>query len=172
MAPPRKPKVNKAGRLSAGILLWRRRGGHIEVLLGHPGSPYWANKDEGDWTVLKGEVEPGEELEAVARREFEEETGHPIDDGAMMVPLGEIRQKSGKVVVAWAVEGTLDPAEAVSNTFEMEWPPRSGRIREFPEIDRVEWFRRKKARVKIKDAQAPFLDRLETALAAGETGSG
>ena len=165
MAPPRKPKVNKAGLISAGIVLWRRRGGRVEVLLGHPGSPYWAHKDEGDWTVLKGEVELGEELQAVALREFAEETGHPIDDDATLIELGEIRQKSGKVVHAWAAEGTLDPAEAVSNTFEMEWPPRSGRIQTFPEIDRVEWFRLKKARVKIKDAQAAFLDRLEEALA-------
>ena len=87
MARPRKPKVNKAGRLSAGILLFRRRGGHIEVLLGHPGSPYWARKDEGDWTVLKGEAEPGEELEAVARREFEEETGHGLDDDLSLIHI-------------------------------------------------------------------------------------
>ena len=167
MAPPRKPKVNKAGLISAGIVLWRRRAGRVEVLLGHPGSPYWAHKDEGDWTVLKGEVELGEELQAVARREFAEETGHPIDDDATLIDLGEIRQKSGKVVYAWAAEGELDPAEAVSNTFEMEWPPRSGTIQTFPEIDRVEWFRLKKARVKIKDAQAAFLDRLEAALAEG-----
>lgn len=161
---PRKPKVNKAGRLSAGILLWRRRDGHLEVLLGHPGGPYFARKDDGDWTVLKGEVEPDEELAAVARREFEEETGHPLGADAAMVDLGEIRQKSGKVVVAWAVEGDLDPAAAVSNTFEMEWPPRSGRTRTFPEIDRVAWFPLKAARVKMKGAQAPFLDRLRGAL--------
>ena len=161
MAAPRKPKVNKTGRLSAGILLWRRREGRIEVLLGHPGGPYFARKDDGDWTVLKGEVEPGQELEDVARREFAEETGNPIDDGAPMIELGDIRQKSGKVVIAWAVEGDLDPAAAVSNTFEMQWPPRSGRMQEFPEIDRVAWFGLKKARVKIKAAQAPFLDRLE-----------
>lgn len=172
MARPRKPKVSKTGRTSAGIVLWRRRDGRVEVLLGHPGSPYWARRDEGDWTVLKGEVEPGEELVAVARREFAEETGHALDDDASMIELGEIRQKSGKVVHAWAVEGTLDPAEAVSNTFEMEWPPRSGRIQTFPEIDRVEWFRLKKARVKIKDAQAPFLDRLEAALAGDATSPG
>ena len=153
--------------ISAGIVLWRRRAGRVEVLLGHPGSPYCAHKDEGDWTVLKGEVELGEELQAVARREFAEETGHPIDDDATLIDLGEIRQKSGKVVYAWAAEGELDPAEAVSNTFEMEWPPRSGTIQTFPEIDRVEWFRLKKARVKIKDAQAAFLDRLEAALAEG-----
>ena len=162
-----KPKVNKAGRISAGILLWRRRNGRIEVLLGHPGGPYFSRKDDGDWTVLKGEVEPGEELVAVARREFEEETGHPLDDEATMIELGDIRQKSGKVVVAWAVEGDLDPAEAVSNTFEMEWPPRSGRLQEFPEIDRVDWFGLKKARVKIKGAQAPFLDRLDQARNGG-----
>jgi predicted NUDIX family NTP pyrophosphohydrolase len=163
MVRPRKPKVNKAGSMSAGILLWRRRGGRIEVLLGHPGGPYFARKDDGDWTVLKGEVEPGEELEAVARREFAEETGHPIDDDARMIELGDIRQKSGKVVFAWAIQGDLDHAAAVSNTFEMQWPPRSGRIQEFPEIDRVGWFGLKKARVKIKAAQAPFLDRLEQA---------
>ena len=164
--------MSKAGRVSAGFLLWRRRGGRIEVLLGHPGSPYFARKDEGDWTVLKGEVEPGEELVSVARREFEEETGRRIDDDAALIELGDIRQKSGKVVVAWAVEGALDPAKAVSNTFEMEWPPRSGRIQEFPEIDRVEWFRLKKARVKIKEAQSPFLDRLERAIADGITARG
>lgn len=163
MPTHRKPKVSKAGRTSAGILLWRRRDGRIKVLLGHPGSPYFAGKDEGDWTVLKGEVDPGEELEAVARREFAEETGHRIDDDVRLVELGDIRQKSGKVVFAWAVEGDLDPATAVSNTFEMEWPPRSGRIKDFPEIDSVEWFGLRKARVKIKAAQAPFLDRLERA---------
>lgn len=164
VAGERKPKIDKSGRVSAGILLWRRREGRIEVLLGHPGGPYFARKDEGDWTVLKGEVEPGEELEAVARREFEEETGHPIEPDAAMIELGEIRQKSGKVVFAWAVEGSLDPATAVSNTFAMEWPPRSGRMLAFPEIDRVEWFRLKKAQVKIKGAQAPFLDRLQQAV--------
>jgi predicted NUDIX family NTP pyrophosphohydrolase len=161
MPPPRKPKVNKAGRISAGILLWRRQGGRIQVLLGHPGSPYFARKDDGDWTVLKGEVEPGEELEWVARREFAEETGHPLHLDAHLVELGDIRQKSGKLVIAWAVEGDLDPAAAVSNIFQMEWPPRSGKIREFPEIDRVGWFGLKRARIKIKAAQIPFIDRLE-----------
>jgi predicted NUDIX family NTP pyrophosphohydrolase len=165
-----KPKVNKSGRTSAGILLWRRRGGRIEVLLGHPGSPYFAGKDEGDWTVLKGEVDADEELEAVARREFAEETGHTLEGDAHLVELGHIRQKSGKVVFAWAAEGDLDPATAASNTFEMEWPPRSGRIQEFPEIDRVEWFGSRKARAKIKAAQAPFLDRLERAIVGDATG--
>jgi predicted NUDIX family NTP pyrophosphohydrolase len=168
----RKPKVNKAGRVSAGILLWRRRNGRIEVLLGHPGSPYFAHKDRGAWTVLKGEVDPGEDLAAVARREFEEETGHPIDDQAPMIELGEVEQNSGKVVIAWAVEGDLDTATAVSNTFDVEWPPRSGRIREFPEIDRVDWFKLKKGRTKIKAAQAPFLDRLDRAIREDGTASG
>ena len=158
---PRKPKVNKTGRVSAGIVLWRRRGGRVQVLLGHPGGPYFQRIGNDDWTVLKGEIRPGEDPEAVARREFHEETGTALDDGATMVELGEIRQKSGKVVLAWAVEGDLDPSTAVSNTFEIEWPPRSGTMQEFPEIDRVEWFGLRKARARIKGAQSPFLDRLE-----------
>jgi predicted NUDIX family NTP pyrophosphohydrolase len=156
----------QAGHTSAGVLLWRRREGRIEVLLGHPGGPYFARKDSDAWTVLKGEVEPGEDLVAVARREFAEETGHPLPDGTPLWELGRIRQKSGKVVLAWAAEGDLDPANAVSNTYEMEWPPRSGRIREFPEIDRVAWFGHEDARVKIKAAQVPFLDRLQAAAGA------
>ena len=164
MARVRKPKVDKTGRTSAGILLWRRQEGRVEVLLGHPGGPYFAGKDADHWTVLKGEVDPGEDLLAVARREFEEETGHPLPAGRT-IELGEIRQKSGKRVLAWAVEGDLDTATAVSNSFEIEWPPRSGRMREFPEIDRVEWFGLHDAREKIKAAQAPFLDRLERTLA-------
>jgi predicted NUDIX family NTP pyrophosphohydrolase len=168
MAVPPKPKVNKSGRLSAGILLWRRRDGGIEFLLGHPGSPYFARKDAGDWTVLKGEVEPGEELEDVARREFAEESGQALLEGTPLIELGRIRQKSGKVVVAWAAEGDLDPDAAISNTFEMEWPPRSGKRQTFPEIDRVAWFGPQEARVKIKGAQAPFLDRLEAALEAAD----
>jgi predicted NUDIX family NTP pyrophosphohydrolase len=146
-------------RRSAGILLWRRSNGSLQVLLGHPGGPQFARKDEDHWSILKGEIEPGEEALAVARREFEEESGHPVPDGPAL-ELGEIQQKGGKVVVAWAVEGDLDVATAVSNTFEMEWPPRSGRIQAFPEIDRVEWFDLPAARVKIKAAQTPFLDRL------------
>jgi len=157
-------RVDKSGRTSAGILLWRRNGGRLEVLLGHNGGPFWAKKDHGHWTVLKGEAEPGEELEAVARREFAEETSHELPQGPM-IGLGEIVQKSGKLVVAWAVEGDLDPAAAVSNTFEMEWPPRSGRVQQFPEIDRVEWFAPDEARRRLKAAQVPFLDRLEEAIA-------
>ena len=164
MAGVRKPKVDKSGRTSAGILLWRSRGGRLEVLLGHPGGPYFSGKDADHWTVLKGEADPGEDLLAAARREFEEETGHPLPEGPA-IELGEIRQKSGKRVLAWAVEGDLDTKTAVSNSFEMEWPPRSGRTREFPEIDRVEWFGLEDAREKIKASQAPFLDRLERTLA-------
>ncbi len=164
MARPRKPKVDKTGRTSAGILLWRPQDERIEVLLGHPGGPYFARKDADAWTVLKGEVEPDEDLIAVARREFAEETGHPLPDDTPLLELGEIRQKSGKLVRAWAAEGDLDPATAVSNTFEMEWPPRSGRVQQFPEIDRVAWFGLDEARVKIKAAQAPFLDRLQEAV--------
>jgi predicted NUDIX family NTP pyrophosphohydrolase len=154
---------DKTGRTSAGILLWRSREGGVEVLLAHNGGPYWARKDHGHWTIPKGEVEPGEELAAVARREFAEETGHEVPDGPL-IDLGQIRQKSGKVVLGWAVEGDLDPATAVSNTYEMEWPPRSGRVQAFPEIDRVEWFGLEEARGRLKEAQVPFLDRLEAAL--------
>jgi predicted NUDIX family NTP pyrophosphohydrolase len=155
---------HKAGRTSAGLLLWRRRKGRVEVLLAHPGGPFWAKKDLGHWTIPKGEIEEGEELVAVALREFAEETGHPAPEGPL-VDLGEVRQKSGKVVLGWAAEGDLDASAAVSNTYDMEWPPRSGRTRSFPEIDRVEWFGLDEARRKLKGAQVPFLERLEAALA-------
>jgi predicted NUDIX family NTP pyrophosphohydrolase len=153
----------RRARLSAGILLFREREGRLEVLLGHPGGPFFAKKDDGSWTVLKGEADRGEELPAVARREFAEETGQQPPDGPML-ELGEIRQKGGKTVVAWALAGDLDPTMARSNTFETEWPPRSGRVRAFPEIDRVGWFDLETARTKILPAQAPFLDRLEEAV--------
>jgi predicted NUDIX family NTP pyrophosphohydrolase len=133
------------------------------VLLGHHGGPHHAKKDAGHWTVLKGEIESGEQPLDVARREFEEESGFAPPDGPL-IELGEIRQKGGKWVQAWAVEGDLDPAQAMSNTYEMEWPPRSGRVQEFPEIDRVAWFDIPTARTTIKRAQAPFLDRLEAAV--------
>lgn len=144
-------------------MLWRRRDGDIEVLLGHPGGPYFATKDEGVWSILKGELEQGDEPLDVARREFEEETGHAAPDGEA-IDLGEVRQPGGKLVRAWALEGDLDPEEATSNTFEMEWPPGSGRRAEFPEIDRVGWFDPATAREKVNPAQAPFLDRLAGAL--------
>ena len=158
-------RSDKSGRTSAGILLWRKRDGRLEVLLAHQGGPFWAKKDLGHWTIPKGEVEPGEELEQVARREFAEETGHDAPDRPL-IELGEITQKSGKLVLGWAVEGDLDPSTAVSNTYDLEWPPRSGVIRAFPEIDRVEWFDLDQARRKLKAAQVPFLDRLQEVLAA------
>jgi predicted NUDIX family NTP pyrophosphohydrolase len=150
-------------KVSAGILLWRRSGGRVEVLLGHPGGPFFAKKDDGVWSVLKGELEPGEDEYPVARREFEEETGHAAPEGEP-IPLGEVHQRGGKIVHAWALEGELDPATAESNTFEMEWPPRSGRTVEFPEIDLVAWFDLATARHRINPAQAAFLDRLVEAL--------
>lgn len=158
---------DKTGRTSGGILLWRRRPAGVEVLLAHPGGPFFAAKDAGHWTIPKGEVEPGETVEEVARREFHEETGHPAPTGAGII-LGEITQKSGKLVVAWALEGDLDPATAVSNAYEMEWPPHSGSIVEFPEIDRVAWFGLVEARERLKAAQVPFLDRLIEAIDRGD----
>ena len=151
-------------RVSAGILLYRRSSGLLEVLLAHPGGPFFASRDQGHWSIPKGEVEPGEALGAVARREFLEETGSPVPDAAP-IALGSIRQKGGKLVHAWAIEGDLDPAAASSNVIEVEWPPRSGRRLAVPEIDRVGWFDPAEARKRIKEAQVPFLDRLEAALA-------
>ena len=151
-------------RRSAGLLLYRQTpGGGIEVLLAHPGGPLWATRDAGAWTVPKGEYDDGEAGWAVARREFEEETGHPSPDGDP-IDLGEIRQKGGKLVTAWALEGDLDPAAAHSNTFPLQWPPRSGRWITIPEIDRVDWFDPDEARRRIKDTQVPFIDRLLEAL--------
>jgi predicted NUDIX family NTP pyrophosphohydrolase len=156
--------MGKRSRRSAGILLYRSANGGIEVLLAHPGGPVWAKRDAGAWSVPKGEIEEGEDAWAVARREFEEETGHPAPDGAA-IELGEITQKGGKVVVAWALEGDLDPATAHSNTFPFQWPPKSGRYITIPEIDRVEWFSPDEARLRIKDTQIPLIDRLLEALA-------
>jgi predicted NUDIX family NTP pyrophosphohydrolase len=148
-----------AVRISAGILLFRPRSGRLEVLLGHPGGPFFANRDAGHWTIPKGEVDGDEDLVAVARREFEEETGNRPPDGAP-IELGSIVQKGGKVVHAWALEGDLDPATAESNTFQMVWPPGSGRLRTFPEIDRVEWFDVDEAKRRVKPTQIPLIDRL------------
>ncbi|MEA2519428.1 MAG: hypothetical protein QOF49_1508 [Chloroflexota bacterium] len=169
-------------RRSAGILLFRRpaddpaarREVGLEVLLGHPGGPFFVRRDDGHWSIPKGEPDAADaagatdadddELLHVARREFAEETGHPAPDtqpdGGPPIALGTIVQKGGKVVHAWAVEGDLDPDRAVSNEFEMEWPPRSGQTRSFPEIDRVAWFSADEARRRLKPAQVPFVDRL------------
>jgi predicted NUDIX family NTP pyrophosphohydrolase len=146
------------GRISAGLLLYRSTPNGVEVLLVHPGGPFWARKDLGAWSIPKGEVEEGEELLAVAHRELAEETGFTAPGPSL--PLGEVRQKSGKLVHAWAVRADADPRELRSNTFEMEWPPRSGRMRAFPEVDRAEWFDIAEARRRINPAQAAFLDRL------------
>jgi predicted NUDIX family NTP pyrophosphohydrolase len=155
-------------RVSAGILLFRRRSGGIEVLLGHPGGPYFAGRDHGHWSIPKGEVEPGETLVDEARREFEEETGTAVPAEGL-VALGQTRQKGGKVVHAWAAEGDLDPATATSNTLEMTWPPLIGRRITVPEIDRVAWYEPVEARARIKEAQAVFIDRLEAYLAGRAT---
>lgn len=152
-------------RVSAGILLYRASGAGLEVLLAHPGGPLFATRDEGHWTIPKGEPDPDEPLLDAARREFAEETGQSLPDGPL-IDLGSITQKGGKVVHAWAVEGDLDPGTACSMTFDLEWPPRSGRLQSFPEIDRVAWFDPDEARRRIKEAQAPLIDRLVESLAA------
>ena len=157
-----------ARETSAGVLLCRLRSGALEVLLAHPGGPFFARKDEGAWTIPKGLVDPGEAPLAAARREFTEETGFALpEDDAAFVSLGHVVQKSGKRVDAWALLGDCDPAALVSNTFEIEWPPRSGRRASFPEIDRVQWFPLAAARAKILAAQAPLLDRAAQAFAPG-----
>jgi predicted NUDIX family NTP pyrophosphohydrolase len=148
-----------AGKRSAGILLYRRRADELEVLLVHPGGPFWASKDLGAWSIPKGEHDADEDARACALREFEEETGSAPTAGEL-AELGEVRQKSGKVVAAWALEGDLDPATIRSNSFTMQWPPRSGQMKEFPEVDRAEWFGLEAARERINPAQAIFLDRL------------
>ncbi|MDT0486604.1 MULTISPECIES: NUDIX domain-containing protein [Streptomyces] len=147
-------------RTSAGLLLFRHTGDGLEVLLGHMGGPFFARRDAGAWTVPKGEYEPDSEPAwDAARREFQEELGLPPPAGEA-VPLGEVRQTNGKVVTAWAIEADLDPATVVPGLFSMEWPPKSGQMREFPELDRVEWFGLDRARAVIVKAQAAFLDRL------------
>ena len=152
-------------KLSAGLLAYRRTDAGVEILLVHPGGPLWAKKDDGAWSVPKGEYEPSEDPLAVARREFEEEIGQAPPDGEP-VWLGELRQPSGKVVSAWVMEGDLDVREVRSNSFEMEWPPRSGRTQEFPEVDRAGWFGLEEARRKILRGQLSFIDRLEELLAS------
>ncbi|MGY1836176.1 NUDIX domain-containing protein [Blastococcus sp. SYSU DS0510] len=147
---------------SSGILLHRRGGGGVEVLLGHMGGPFWARKDDGAWSIPKGEHDPDEDGEAAARREFAEELGFPVPAAALH-PLGEL--KGRKLLAVWTGEGDLDVDAVVSNTFPLEWPPRSGRVQEFPEVDRAAWFDLATARARIVKAQLPFLDRLEAHLA-------
>jgi predicted NUDIX family NTP pyrophosphohydrolase len=150
-----------ATKHSAGILLFRREGGEAEFLLIHPGGPFWRNKDAGAWSIPKGQIEDSEEPRACAIREMEEELGPaPELDPEALIELGSIRQRAGKVVEAWAAEAEFDPALLDSNTFSIEWPPRSGKEKEFPEADRAEWFDLEAAREKILPAQAELLDRL------------
>lgn len=151
--------------VSAGLVLFRRRTDTLEVLLVHPGGPLWAKKDDGVWSIPKGRPEPDEELLAAAIREFREETG--LTASGEFITLPSVKQPGGKLVHAWAVEGDCDPAMAHSNSFSMEWPPRSGRMQSFPEVDRAEWFTLPVARQKILLGQAPLLDALEQALDAG-----
>jgi len=151
-------------RISAGLILYRRRGGALEVLLVHPGGPYWAKRDLGAWSIPKGEVEPGEDAMSAALREFHEETGFPVSGPAL--PLGQAKQRSGKIVAAWAMAGDVDARRAKSNRVTIEWPPRSGQRLEFPEVDRAEWFELAEARRRILPGQACFLDTL-----AGRLGS-
>jgi predicted NUDIX family NTP pyrophosphohydrolase len=147
-------------KVSAGLLMYRIRDGEREFLLAHPGGPFWKNQDDGAWTIPKGEIHEGEEPLVAAQREFEEEIGFKPE--GQFLPLTPITQKSGKIVHAWAFEGDCDTACIRSNTFEMEWPPKSGRFQTYPEVDRVCFFRIVEAKCKINPAQAAFLQKLET----------
>jgi len=150
---------------SAGLLMYRRQGGTLEVLLAHPGGPFWAKKDPGVWSLPKGEYDESEAPLAAAQREFLEETG--FTSAEPFIPLGELKQPSGKVVSAWAFKGDCDPAAMVSNLFEMEWPPKSGKLQSFPEVDRVAWFGTAEAKRRIQPGQRGFVDTLEQRLATG-----
>jgi predicted NUDIX family NTP pyrophosphohydrolase len=157
-----------ATKHSAGILLFRRGGDGVEVLLVHPGGPFWKRRDDGAWSIPKGEIEPGEQPVAAALRELGEELGPaPEFDPESLIELGSVRQRAGKVVEAWAAEGDFDPGQLQSIEFEMEWPPRSDTQASFPEVDRAEWFSLEKARTKILAGQAPLLDRLLERLDSG-----
>ena len=156
-------------RRSAGILLYRRHQGALEVLLVHPGGPMWVNRDAGAWSIPKGEYSDDEDPQAVALREFQEETGQPPPTGDL-VALGEIRQKGGKVVTAWAAPGDLDPEAITSNTFKLQWPPNSGRWRTVPEVDRAGWFDPSTAKDKLLAAQAELVDRLLVVLGEADAG--
>ena len=166
-------KPNKPGqgerptrsRISAGLLLYRRRAGQLEVFLAHPGGPLFTKKDAGHWTIPKGEVEPGEDLLETALREVEEEVGITMDRNRSLIPLQSIQQKGGKIVHAWGMASDHDDTQPLqSNLFELEWPPGSGKAALFPEVDRAQFFTLPEARLKIKPTQIPLLDRLEQAL--------
>ena len=157
-----------AKKISAGLLMYRRGGGALEVFLVHPGGPFWAKKDFGAWSIPKGEFDPGEDPLLAARREFEEETGYQVS--GQFLALTPIKQSSGKVIHAWAVEGDCDATAIKSNTFSMEWPPRSGKLQDFPEVDRAAWFAIGDAKERINQGQRGFLDEL-LLLVAGDSGT-
>jgi predicted NUDIX family NTP pyrophosphohydrolase len=155
-------------KISAGLLLHRTANGQLEIFLVHPGGPFWAKKDDGTWSIPKGEFSPGEDPLAAAQREFHEETGLTV--AGPFVPLTPVKQPGGKIVHAWAVAAPhLDPATIRSNTFSLEWPPRSGKSREFPEVDRAAWFPLPEARAKILKGQLPLLAQLEQQLNLNRT---
>jgi predicted NUDIX family NTP pyrophosphohydrolase len=158
-------------KLSAGLLLYRVRDGGVEVLIGHPGGPFWARKDDGAWSIPKGEYTDGEDPWAAAQREFEEEVGWAPPAGPR-VDLGAVKQPSGKVLTVFAVRGDLDITDAHSNTFELEWPRGSGRIRAFPEVDRVGWFSIAQARAKLLKGHRDFLDQLMAQPSLPDLGEG
>jgi predicted NUDIX family NTP pyrophosphohydrolase len=155
---------------SAGILLYRYRDGELQVLLVHPGGPFWAKKDLGAWSIPKGLLEGDEAPLAAAKREFQEETGFAVD--GRFLELGELRQTSGKIIHAWALQDDVDEGRIRGNTFTLEWPPHSGKIQSFPEVDRGEWFNLATAREKIHKGQAAFLDRLVAELGQAKKDSG
>ncbi|MBN2132780.1 MAG: NUDIX domain-containing protein [Sedimentisphaerales bacterium] len=157
-------------RQSAGLLMYRRRRDRVEVFLVHSGGPFWARKDRGAWSIPKGEFTAEEDALAAARREFEEETGLAV--AGTFAPLEPVKQAGGKIVHAWAVAGDCDPAAIQSNTFSMEWPPRSGRQQDFPEVDRADWFPIERARDKILKSQRPLLDQLAQRVDAGRLNPG
>lgn len=150
---------------SAGLLLYRRKGGQIEVLLGHPGGPFWAKKDKGAWSLPKGEFDEGEDSLTAAKREFGEEIGQQAPDGEYQ-EIGTVKLKSGKTIYGWALEADMDVSTVMSNTFEIEWPPKSGKMQEFPEIDRAQWLTLAAAKEKMHTGQSEFIDRLATQLGA------
>jgi predicted NUDIX family NTP pyrophosphohydrolase len=154
--------MKKPPSVSAGLLLFRRPNGELEVLLAHPGGPFWTKRDHGAWTVPKGLVNPEEDYLIAARREFEEEVGYRPD--GPFIPLGSVRQKSGKVIHVWACEGDLDPDRTTSNVVTLEWPPGSGLRVDFPEVDQCKWFSPKEAQIKLNPAQVVLVERLESTL--------
>ncbi len=164
-----KAKRSAGTRRSAGLLPFRVRGGSLEVLIAHMGGPFWARKDDGAWSIVKGEYDEGERAFDAARREFEEETGSPAPDGEPLA-LGELAQRGGKRIVAWAIEGDFDVTRLSSNTFTLEWPRGSGHERQFPEIDRAAWLDSATARRKLLAGQVAFVDALERLLAAPAAG--